>query len=69
MMSLSKIHNWIGYLVWGFLAYGLAKAVVDAAAWLGMRIPGIAESVLYGVMVIVAAWLLLHLCDTSEKSS
>ena len=61
--------SWIGYLVWGLLAYGLTKAVVDITAWLGVRIPRIGESVLYGVMVVVAAWLLVQTHEASEKSS
>ncbi len=62
-------HGWAGYLVWGLLAYGLTKAVVDVAAWLGLRIAGIAESVLYGIMVVLAAWLLVQTHEASEKSS
>lgn len=53
-------HGGVGYLVWGLLAYGLTKAVVDVAAWLGPRIAGVAESVLDRIMVVVAAWLLVQ---------
>ena len=60
--------NWVGYMVWGLLAYGLTKAVLDVAAWLGFHIAWIVESILYGVMLFVAAWLILQMHD-SEKSS
>ncbi len=60
--------NWAGYLVWGLLAYGLTETVVDIGAWLGLRIAGLAESVLYGVMVVVAAWLLVQAHESPEKA-
>ena len=61
--------GWPGYLVWGLLAYGLTKAVVDIAAWLGMRVPVMGETVLYGIMLVVAARLLVQVYEDSEKSS
>jgi hypothetical protein len=61
--------GWVDDLVWGLLAYGLTKAVVDVAAWFGLHIAWIAESLLYGVMVVVAAWLLAQMHEASEKSS
>jgi succinate dehydrogenase hydrophobic anchor subunit len=61
-------HTLVGYLVWGFLAYGLTRAVQEIAAWMGTRVTGIAEGVLYVVMLFVAAYLLLYLFDKSEES-
>ena len=61
-------HNPIGYLVWGGLAYGLTKAIMDIPAWFGMHIGSTVEALLYAAMVFVAAGLLLYLySDASEK--
>ncbi len=54
--------------MWGLLTYGLTKGVMDTAALFGLRIPGIpgiGESVLYGVMLLVSAWLLLQMHEAS----
>jgi hypothetical protein len=59
--------EWAGYLVWGFLGYGLTSAVEATASWLGTRITGIAESVLYALMLITAAFLLVYAFDTPTQ--
>lgn len=58
--------NWLGYLVWGLLAYGLTKVVADVAARFDVHVNGVGESILYGVMVVLAAWLLVQVYDASR---
>jgi hypothetical protein len=67
-LAIMSEHHPTGYLVWAGLAYGLTKAIVDTAAWFGLRIAGIMQGVLFGGMVVVAAALLVHLHDISEEA-
>jgi hypothetical protein len=54
---------WLSYVVWGLITYGLTRVIVDVAARFGVHITGMCESLVYGLMVVPAAWLLLQVYD------